>query len=61
MSNKFISIDRNQPLVIPVQEWLSDDHLARFIVAVIDNLMAVTNPTPCQFGIQTYSPLQMNR
>ncbi|MEY3289276.1 MAG: hypothetical protein RLZZ419_1518 [Pseudomonadota bacterium] len=38
MSNKFILINRNQPFVIPVQEWLSDDHLARFIVAVIDDL-----------------------
>jgi len=38
MSNKFILINRDQPFVIPVQEWLSDDHLARFIVAVIDCL-----------------------
>ena len=29
MSNKFILINRDQPFVIPVQEWLSDDHLAR--------------------------------
>jgi transposase len=38
MTNKFIPIDRNQLFVIPVQEWLSNDHLARFIVAVIEGL-----------------------
>ena len=38
MSNHFIPIDRDQPFVIPVQEWLADDHLARFIVTVIDSL-----------------------
>ena len=38
MSNKFIPIDRDQPFVIPVQSWLADDHLARFIVAIIDSL-----------------------
>lgn len=38
MSNQFIPINRDQPFVIPVQEWLADDHLARFIVAIIDSL-----------------------
>lgn len=38
MSNKFIPIDRDTPFVIPVQAWLSEDHLARFIVAMVDNL-----------------------
>ena len=38
MSNKFISIERDQPFVIPVQEWLEEDHLARFIVSLVDGL-----------------------
>jgi transposase len=38
MSNKFIPIERDQPFVIPVQEWLTEDHLARFIVEIVDGL-----------------------
>ena len=38
MSNQFITIERDQPLVIPVQEWLTEDHLARFIVEVVESL-----------------------
>ena len=38
MSNKFIPIERDQPFVIPVQEWLTADHLARFIVEIVESL-----------------------
>ena len=38
MSNKFIPIDRDTPFVIPVQEWLTEDHLARFMVEIVDGL-----------------------
>ena len=38
MSNQFITIERDQPFVIPVQEWLPDDHLARFIVTIVEGL-----------------------
>jgi transposase len=38
MSNQFILIERDQPVVIPVQEWLPKNHLARFIVAIVDGL-----------------------
>ncbi|WP_295402425.1 IS1182 family transposase [uncultured Thiocystis sp.] len=38
MSNQFIPIDRDQPFVIPVQDWLDPDHLARFIVSLVDGL-----------------------
>jgi len=38
MSNKFIPIEREQPFVIPVQDWLDRDHLARFIVSIVDTL-----------------------
>ena len=38
MSHQFIPIDRATPFVIPVQAWLSEDHLARFIVAMVDSL-----------------------
>ena len=38
MSNQFIPIERDQSFVIPVQEWLPDDHLARFIVTIVEGL-----------------------
>jgi len=38
MSNQFIPIERDQPMVIPVQEWLTEDHLARFIVEIVEGL-----------------------
>ncbi len=40
MSNQLIPIERDQPFVIPVQEWLTQDHLARFIVALAEGLDA---------------------
>src|SRR5664280_490625 len=38
MSNQFIPIESDQSFVIPVQEWLPDDHLARFIVTIVESL-----------------------
>ena len=38
MSNKFIPIDRDTPFVIPVQEWLTEYHLARFMVEIVEGL-----------------------
>jgi transposase len=38
MSNQFIPLERDQPVVIPVQEWLAEDHLARFIVEIVESL-----------------------
>jgi hypothetical protein len=34
MSNQFITIER----VIPVQEWLAEDHLARFVITIVSGL-----------------------
>ena len=40
MANHFISTNRNQPYLLPpsIDEWLSQDHLARFIVDVTEQL-----------------------
>ena len=38
MSNQFIPIERDQPVMIPVQAWLAEDHLARFIVEIVESL-----------------------
>ncbi|EDN69273.1 Transposase, IS4 [Beggiatoa sp. PS] len=40
MSNKFIEIDRTQPIILPdnLEEWLDNNDLARFIVDVVEQL-----------------------
>ena len=38
MSNQFIPIERDKPFVIPVQEWLTEDHLARFMVELEESV-----------------------
>jgi transposase len=38
MINQFIPVERDQPFVIPVQEWLAEDHLARFVVTILSGL-----------------------
>lgn len=40
MSNKFRKIDRLQPIVVPGNQegWLPDEHLARFVVDIVDRL-----------------------
>jgi transposase len=38
MSNQFIPIERDSPLVVSVQDWLAGDHLARFIVSIVEDL-----------------------
>ncbi len=45
MSNKFIPIERDKPFVIPVQAWLTEDHLARFIVEIVEGLDVITLET----------------
>jgi hypothetical protein len=40
MSNQFILIERDSPLVVSVQDLLAGDHLARFIVAMVEDLKA---------------------
>lgn len=40
MSGRFVSVDRDTPYLLPesVQEWLPQDHLARFIVEIVEQL-----------------------
>ncbi len=40
MSNKFIEIDRTQPIILPdkLEEWLDNNDLARFVVDVAPQL-----------------------
>jgi len=40
MSYNFLPYDQNQLFLMPpsLEEWLSDDHLARFVSEVLDHL-----------------------
>jgi transposase len=40
MGHHFVSVDRSTPFLFPpsVQEWLPDDHLARFVVEIAERL-----------------------
>ena len=38
MSNQFIPIERDGLLVVSVQELLAGDHLAQFIVSIVEDL-----------------------
>ena len=40
MSSQFRSVDRDTPYLLPpsLEEWLPDDHLARFVVETVDQL-----------------------
>ena len=60
MSNQFIPIERDQPFVIPVQEWLEQDHLARFVVAIVDGLdVSALEASYGGGGSQPYPPKMM--
>lgn len=60
MSNQFIMIERDQPFVIPIQEWLPDDHLARFIVTIVNSLdVSTLEATYSGGGSAPYPPNMM--
>ena len=62
MSDKFIEIDRSEPIVLPdnLVEWLNDDDLAIFIVDVVEKLdtRAIENTYKCG-GSKGYPPKMM--
>jgi transposase len=47
MSSKFMQTDRNTPYLFPpsIQDWLPEDHLARFVVEIVSqlNLLPLNN------------------
>jgi transposase len=42
MSTRYISADRNQPLLLPpdLREWVPDDDLVHFVIEAVDTLDA---------------------
>jgi len=60
MSNQFKPIERDQPFVIPVQEWLAEDHLARFIVTIVEGLdVSILEASYSSGGSAPYPPKMM--
>ncbi|MGH8605069.1 MAG: IS1182 family transposase, partial [Gammaproteobacteria bacterium] len=60
MSNQFIPIERDSLLVISVQEMLAGDHLARFIVSIVEGLdVTPLEAAYCGGGSAPYPPKMM--
>ena len=62
MSNKFIKIDRTQPIILPdnLEEWLDNNDLARFIVEVVEQLdTSILENAYCGGGSAPYPPKMM--
>ena len=60
MSNQFITIERDQPFVIPVQEWLAEDHLARFVITIVSDLdVSILEASYSGGGSAPYPPKMM--
>jgi len=60
MSTRFKEIDRRSKYIFPesVEDWLPDDHLARFVVEIVDNLdiAHIENEYGGRGGIAAYHP-----
>ena len=62
MAVKFIPIDRDTPHLFPpsIQDYLPDDHLARFVVDIVDRLdLRALVMTYSGKGSQPYHPALM--
>ena len=40
MSTKFVSVDRNQPLLLPpdLRDWIPEDDLVHFVIEAVEGL-----------------------
>jgi len=57
MSVQFTVPDRDTPVVVPLQEWLPEDHLARFVVEIVDQLdLSALESAYSGRGSRPYSP-----
>ena len=62
MSNKFIKIDRTQPIILPdnLEEWLDNNDLARFVIEVVKQLdTSIVENAYCGGGSAPYPPKMM--
>jgi len=62
MSGRFVSVDRDTAYLLPpsVQEWLPEDHLARFVVEIVEQLDLAKLTTAYRGrGSDAYHPAMM--
>jgi transposase len=59
MGHHFVPVDRATPFLLPpsLQEWLPEEHLARFVVEVVDPLdLTVLEKAYAGRGSKAYHP-----
>jgi len=64
MGKRFRIVDRDTPYMFPpsVQDWLPDNHLARFVVGVVEKLdLVVLRESYSGRGSDAYPPSMMVR
>jgi transposase len=62
MSGRFVSVDRNTAYLLPpsVQEWLPGNHLARFVVEIVEQLdLSELTRGYCGRGSEAFHPAMM--
>ncbi len=62
MSKNFISVDRNQPLLLPpdLRDWVGEDDLVHFVIEAVDGLdVSVLRVNPRGTGSAQYPPHMM--
>ncbi len=62
MGHHFVSVDRSTPFLLPpsLQEWLPDEHLARFVVEVVEQLdLSALESSYAGRGSKAYHPGMM--
>lgn len=63
MATRFVNVDRVTPLLLSpsLQEWLPEDHLARFVVELVEEISPVGfNVNPWGSGSDQFPPLMMS-
>lgn len=58
MSGRFVSVDRDTAYLLPPspQEWLPENHLARFVVEIVERVEAAVRARPRESILETFIP-----
>ena len=63
MADDFRALDRDTPMLLPpsIQEWLPDQHMARFVVEIVEqlDLSEITSRYGGSGGRRAYHPVMM--
>ena len=64
MSSRFVSIDRNQPLLLPpdLRDWIPEDDLVHFVIAAVEGMsLSVFKVNARGTGSAQYPPHMIRR